>query len=126
MTLTETTRRKIVILGGGAAGMAVFSKLHDLLRYPHVTLIEPSTTCSYPPFGPLVGVGAVRPDEAERSISDALPDTSFWVRDEVATSAISYANSRLASRESKCILPSDLLCMLSSQHVVAHCFERCE
>ncbi len=83
MTLTDSTRRKIVILGGGVAGMAVFTKLHKVLRYPHVTLVEASTTCQYPPFLPLVGVGAVRPEEAEREIANFLPSTSSWVRDQV-------------------------------------------
>ncbi|TNE44182.1 MAG: hypothetical protein EP343_31000 [Deltaproteobacteria bacterium] len=81
MTLTDTTRRKIVIIGGGVGGMAVFTKIHQVLRYPNVTLIEPSTHCQYPPLWPLVGVGAADPDETSRPIRDYLPETSRWARD---------------------------------------------
>lgn len=81
MTLTDTTRRKIVILGGGVAGMAVFTQLHRLLRHPDVTLIEPSTTCDYPPLWPLVEVGAACACESQRNLADYLPEGSSWVRD---------------------------------------------
>lgn len=81
MTLTDTTRRKIVIIGGGVGGMAVFTKIHEELRYPDVTLIEPSTHCVYPPLWPLVSVGAATPEETLRPIRDYLPETSRWSRD---------------------------------------------
>lgn len=81
MTLLDTTRRKIVIVGGGMGGMAVFTKIHNLLRHPDVTLIEPSTHCQYPLLWPLVGVGAARPCETQRELRNYLPEGSSWARD---------------------------------------------
>src|SRR5665648_730153 len=45
----STVRAKIVIVGGGAAGITMSAYLSDMLRHVDITIIEPSDTHYYQP-----------------------------------------------------------------------------
>jgi sulfide:quinone oxidoreductase len=83
MTLTDTTRRKIVIIGDQMAGLRVMGHIFRVLRHPNVTIIAPSEHHDYKPLWPLVATGMARPDEARRPFADFLPDGAEWIKDEV-------------------------------------------
>lgn len=83
MTLPDTTRRKVLVVGGGMAGLSVVAHISKKLRYPNVTLVEPSVHHDYPHLWPLIAVGMARPEEARRPLVDFLPEGIKWVRDEV-------------------------------------------
>ena len=83
MTLFSPNRRKIAILGGGAAGVAVAARLSRLMKNPDITLVESSTKIDYPALWPLVGAGLAKPEEAVRELGDFLPPNVRWVRAEV-------------------------------------------
>lgn len=83
MTLTDTTRRKIVIIGGGMTGLSVMAHIFKTLRHPNVTIIEPSLKHEYPPLWPFVATGLADAHEAQRDFCDFLPEGSKWVCDTV-------------------------------------------
>lgn len=63
--------KKIVIVGGGAAGLSVASRL--CRHHSDVTVIEPSEKHHYQPLWTLVGGGILPKEATERSEQDYMP-----------------------------------------------------
>src|SRR5690625_3353578 len=88
---TLSTDARIVIIGGGAGGMAMANRLARRLDGAHISLIEPSETHFYQPGYTLVASGVWRAEQTAR------PNTQFVPRDRKSTRlnsshvAISYA-----------------------------------
>jgi len=73
-------KAKIVIVGGGTAGISVAVRLcknNDL----DVTIIEPSEKHYYQPLWTLVGGGIVPKETTERSEKDYIPERATWIKD---------------------------------------------
>ncbi len=83
MTLLSPNRKKVAVVGGGAAGVAVAARLFRMLKQPDVTLFETSMNLEYRDLWPLVGAGLAKPQEAVRLLRDYLPEGIRWVRSEI-------------------------------------------
>lgn len=71
---------EIVIVGGGAAGIAVAASL--LRRRPglDIAIVEPSEQHYYQPGFTLIGAGIFTPDQVRRSTASLMPRGVTWLR----------------------------------------------
>jgi sulfide:quinone oxidoreductase len=74
----------VVIVGGGAAGIAVASSL--LARSPglDIAIIDPADIHYYQPGWTLVGAGVFDPKVTARTMASVLPDGVHWIKSAVA------------------------------------------
>lgn len=92
-----STTKKIVILGGGSAGISVAARLANAGYAPHVAIVEPSDKHYYQPLWTLVGAGAATREETVREEASVIPGGVEWVRDSVAEVLPGKNEIRLAS-----------------------------
>ncbi|WP_308909235.1 TIGR01244 family sulfur transferase [Pseudokordiimonas caeni] len=80
----KTRPHDVVIVGGGAAGLAVAASI--LKRRPHldVTVIEPRDIHYYQPGWTLVGGGVFNRDQTKRPMASVIPLGAKWVQAAVA------------------------------------------
>lgn len=88
------TQAHIVILGGGAAGMAMANRLAKRLQGGTITLVEPRETHHYQPGWTLVASGVWQPDKTMRPNAQFVPRGVEWVREYAAS--IDADNKRVA------------------------------
>jgi len=74
---------KIVIVGGGTAGITAAAKLCRSLDEPDVAIIEPSDTHYYQPLWTLVGGGVSDQKKSARPMAGLIPKGATWIRSEV-------------------------------------------
>ncbi|QZH76650.1 MAG: NAD(P)/FAD-dependent oxidoreductase [Erythrobacter sp.] len=69
----------MVIVGGGAGGIAVASSL--LARRPglDIAIIEPAEDHFYQPGWTMVGSGVFQPEQTRRAMADVMPDRAKWL-----------------------------------------------
>jgi sulfide:quinone oxidoreductase len=77
------TRHRVLILGGGTAGIITASLLRRAGQ-EGVAIVEPSTQHFYQPLWTLVGAGAVAREKTVRSEGDYIPQGVRWIHDRVA------------------------------------------
>lgn len=85
--VTDAVRMKtyrVVIVGGGSAGISVAARL-AAAKITSVAIVEPLAEHYYQPLWTLVGGGAVKPEESRRQESSLIPSGCTWVRDSVAS-----------------------------------------
>lgn len=77
-------RHTVVIVGGGAAGIATASSL--LARDPKldIAIVDPADTHYYQPGWTLVGAGVFRPETTARSMARLIPRGAHWIKAAVA------------------------------------------
>jgi Uncharacterized NAD(FAD)-dependent dehydrogenases len=74
---------KIVIVGGGAAGLSMAARLENWLDSPDITLIDPSDRQYYQPGFTLIASGVYTADEVWKKQEDCIPDGVNWLKDSV-------------------------------------------
>jgi sulfide:quinone oxidoreductase len=74
---------KIVIVGGGTAGITVAARLCRTLDEPDLAVIEPSDTHYYQPLWTLVGGGVSKREASARPMGDVVPAGARWIQSEV-------------------------------------------
>jgi len=79
-----TTPRRIVVIGGGNAGLSVAGRLRRA-GVGDVTVIEPRTLHVFAPVQSHIAGGVARASEAARRQADVIPPGVRWLRDEVFT-----------------------------------------
>lgn len=81
---SSKAKGKIVIIGGGAAGISMAARLNRWLDTPDITLIDPSDRQFYQPGFTLIASGVYTPEEVWKKQEDYIPDGVKWVKDSVA------------------------------------------
>jgi sulfide:quinone oxidoreductase len=87
------SRHDVVIVGGGAAGLATATSL--LARNPRlsIALVEPADTHSYQPGWTMVGAGVFGLEQTLRPMARVIPDRVSWVK--TAAKAFAPEDDRL-------------------------------
>lgn len=89
---------RIVIVGGGSAGITVAARLRKALPAANVTVIEPASKHYYQPLWTLVGAGVVAKQETERDEASVMPEGVNWVQD--AATAFHPETNEVETRKS--------------------------
>lgn len=71
---------QIVIVGGGAAGIAVASSLLARDRNLDIALIDPADLHNYQPGWTLVGRGVFKPEDTVRPLASVIPRGIQWLK----------------------------------------------
>lgn len=79
-TETSTLSHDILIIGGGAGGLATASSI--LKRHPgsDIAVVEPRTQHYYQPGWTLVGGGVFKREQTERAMANVMPKGVQWIR----------------------------------------------
>ncbi len=80
--MATTAHHKVVIVGGGTAGISVAARLAKTVD--DIVVVDPSDKHYYQPLWTLVGGGASQRESSERSQASVIPKGVKWVRDAAA------------------------------------------
>ncbi len=80
MTGTNHRRHRILVIGGGSAGITVAARLRRAGE-ADIGVIEPSETHFYQPLWTLVGGGVVPSSRSARPMRSVIPPGVRWIRD---------------------------------------------
>jgi sulfide:quinone oxidoreductase len=75
---------RVVIIGGGNAGISVAARLQRALKGLDVAIVEPSDVHYYQPLWTLVGGGVFKKEVTRRSEASVIPENVEWIREAVA------------------------------------------
>jgi len=78
-------KHKIIIVGGGTAGIAVASHILKNDESVDIALIEPSDVHYYQPGFTFVGSGIYNPNKVRRSMQSVMPKGVTWIKDSVVS-----------------------------------------
>ncbi|MDC0746082.1 NAD(P)/FAD-dependent oxidoreductase [Polyangium mundeleinium] len=78
--IPELGRARVVIIGGGTAGISVAARLARA-GVEDVAIVEPSEKHYYQPLWTLVGAGIVSADVSERDEAAYIPERARWIKD---------------------------------------------
>ena len=76
---------QILIVGGGAAGIATAASLHKRDASLNIAIIEPSSTHYYQPGWTLVGAGVFKKEETVRPTASVMPSFVTHIKGTVAS-----------------------------------------
>ncbi|GAC1516494.1 MAG: FAD/NAD(P)-binding oxidoreductase [Gemmatimonadaceae bacterium] len=93
--VSASSRYRIVIVGGGTAGLTVAAQLARSGQRG-LAIIEPSAQHFYQPLWTLVGAGQVRAEDSMRPEGDYIPKGVSWIHD--AVTEIDPAKSVVTTR----------------------------
>ncbi len=86
MTLnTSTPVPRVLVIGGGTAGIGVIASLKKRLKNVLFTLAEPSENHYYQPAWTLVGGGLYDNHKTVKPLSEVLPAGTTWIKESVAS-----------------------------------------
>jgi len=81
---TRTTEHhRIVIIGGGSAGISVAARLFRALKQPDIAILEPAEEHYYQPLWTLVGGGVFKKEASRRAEKDFIPQGATWIKESV-------------------------------------------
>ncbi|KAG0074570.1 hypothetical protein BGZ92_003317, partial [Podila epicladia] len=83
--LDRPSSYKVVVVGGGSAGLAVASTLSETLGKNAVAVVEPADVHYYQPLWTFVGSGLKTLDESKRAMKEVMPENAQWIKDSVAS-----------------------------------------
>ena len=77
--MATTAHHRVVIVGGGTAGISVAARLKGSVD--DVAVIDPSDKHYYQPLWTLVGGGCAKRETSERTEASVMPKGVTWIRD---------------------------------------------
>lgn len=77
--------KKIIVLGGGNAGLSVAAQLLKKDSSLQISIIDPSSKHYYQPAWTLVGAGIFDINKTVRNEADYIPKRTSWIKDAVAS-----------------------------------------
>jgi sulfide:quinone oxidoreductase len=80
--MAPTVHHRVVIVGGGTAGISVAARLRK--KVSDIAVIDPSEKHYYQPLWTLVGGGCAKAATSERSESSVMPKEVTWIKDAAA------------------------------------------
>lgn len=81
--MNNSMNPKVVIVGGGTAGITTAARLRRSLPRADVTIIELSSKHYYQPLWTLVGAGVFSKEVTERDEARVIPRGAHWIQDAV-------------------------------------------
>lgn len=81
---SSDAKGKILIIGGGAAGISMAARLSQYLKDPDITLIDPSDRQYYQPGFTLIASGVYKPEDVWKKQESCMPSGVTWIKDAVA------------------------------------------
>ena len=70
----------IVIIGGGAAGIATASSILKRNAKVTIAVVDPATDHYYQPGWTMVGAGVFTPEQTRKAEADVMPKGVEWIR----------------------------------------------
>jgi sulfide:quinone oxidoreductase len=83
--VASSAKGKIVIVGGGSAGITVAAQLTNKLSNPDITLIAPNDIHLYQPGQTLVAGNVWSVDQLGEKTKDYIPSGTKWIKDKVVS-----------------------------------------
>lgn len=80
----NTEHHRVVIVGGGSAGITVAARLLHTLKPSDIAIIDPSQVHYYQPLWTLVGGGVFKREASRRAEKDYIPHGVTWIKEQVA------------------------------------------
>jgi len=77
--------KRVVIVGGGAAGIAVASSLFERNAAIDVTIVDPADVHFYQPGWTMVGGGVFTAEETVETMASQIPAGATWIKQPVTT-----------------------------------------
>ena len=79
----SNAKAKIIIIGGGAAGISMAAQLLRKLSNPDITIIDPSERQYYQPGFTLISGGVYGADDVWKPQAECMPEGVKWIKDRV-------------------------------------------
>ncbi len=99
--MKSSVHHRVLIVGGGTAGITVAARLARKIGGSDIALIEPSDKHYYQPLWTLVGGGIFPKERSERNEATLIPRGVTWVRD--AVTGFEPEENRVLTRDGKTI-----------------------
>lgn len=80
----QDAAHQVVIVGGGAAGIAVAASILKRNPKADVAIIDPADVHYYQPGWTLVGAGVFKPEQTARTMASLIPRGVHWIKAAVA------------------------------------------
>ncbi|MBS3785602.1 MAG: NAD(P)/FAD-dependent oxidoreductase [Gammaproteobacteria bacterium] len=80
-----STNARVVIIGAGAAGLAIATRLSRQIDSAQITIVDRREAHYYQPGLTLVATGLWKPEKVVDSNDRYMPDGINWIKDDVAT-----------------------------------------
>lgn len=78
--MAQSVKHQIVVVGGGAAGIATAASLLKRRASLDIAIIDPADTHAYQPGWTMVGGGIFKPEVTQRSMASVMPKAATWIR----------------------------------------------
>jgi sulfide:quinone oxidoreductase len=101
MASPSTRRHRVLIVGGGSAGITTSNVLRRLAPELDLAILEPSSDHYYQPGWTLVGGGLIPVEQTRRSESSLIPPGVSWLK--AAATAFDPENSSVTTSEGETI-----------------------
>ena len=78
--MPQSAKHQVVVIGGGAAGIATAASILKRRSGLDIAIVEPSDTHSYQPGWTMVGGGIFEPEVTQRPMASVMPKGTTWVK----------------------------------------------